>query len=262
MSMMNAAMPAGCWDLDLATGTLNLCRNSRRMFGLDPDSSELLTEGEWVQRLHPADLTVVRQALTACLVHQRPYAERFRTIHPDGSIQVVVGIGRPLEERGCENGRFVGWNFDPVSAGEFACDWISAHPHALASEHLFSIVASPVQAGETTEGRMPRETLLARAEYILRVRRSRERLIGRAINGEPAFDLLLCLYVRTGQRETSLTSLAKPARIPYSSAIRWLAYLADKGLITLKESETDRRATCVQLTASGRAVMDELLSIR
>ena len=109
---------------------------------------------------------------------------------------------------------------------------------------------------------MPREALLAGAEYILRLRRSRERLLGRAINGEPAFDLLLCLYLRVGQRETSLTSLTKPTGIPYSSAIRWLAYLADKGLITLKESATDRRATCVQLTPSGRAVMDELLSIR
>ena len=78
---------------------------------------------------------------------------------------------------------------------------------------------------------MPTTALLERAQYILRVRRSRERLIGKAIIGEPAFDLLLCLYVRSGQRETSLTSLAKPAGIPYSSAMRWSAYLADKGLV-------------------------------
>src|SRR3954454_22135206 len=119
MSMMSSTMPAGCWDLDLATGTLRLCRQSRRMFGLSPHSRELLTESEWVERFHPDDLAVVRQALTACLVHQTPYAERFRTIHPDGSVQMVLGVGRPLEVHG-EHRRFVGLNFDLMSAGELA----------------------------------------------------------------------------------------------------------------------------------------------
>ena len=254
-------MPAGCWELNLATGTLNLCRHSRRMFGLNPDSSELLTESEWVERFHPDDLAIVRAALTASMVHKRPYAERFRTIHPDGSVQVVFGVGRPLETPG-EHRRFVGWNFDPVSAGQLAGEWISAHPEALGGEHLFSLVASAAQPSESSPDVMPPEALLARAQYILRVRRSRERLLGRAIIGEPAFDLLLCLYVRSGQRETSLTSLAKPAGIPYSSAMRWTAYLADKGLVERSESEFDRRATSVHLTPAGRAVMDELLAIR
>src|SRR4051812_42079697 len=100
MSMMSSTMPAGCWELDLATGTLNLCRHSRRMFGLNPESGESLTEREWVKRFHPDDLPAVREALTACLVQQRPYAERFRTIHPDGSVQVVLGVGRPVEDAG------------------------------------------------------------------------------------------------------------------------------------------------------------------
>jgi PAS domain S-box-containing protein len=254
-------MPAGCWELDLATGTLNLCPHSRRMFGLNPNSSELLTESEWVERFHPDDLAVVREALTACLAHQRVYAERFRTIHPDGSVQVVLGVGRPLEDDD-GHGRFVGWNFDPVSAGQLAGEWISAHPEALGGEHLFSVAPSAAQPSETSSEVGPPEALLARAQYILRARRSRERLMGRAIIGEPAFDLLLCLYVRSGQRETSLTSLAKPAGIPYSSAVRWIAYLVDKGFVARSESESDRRATSVQLTAAGRAVMDELLAIR
>jgi len=259
--MMSSTMPAGCWELDLATGTLNLCPHSRRMFGLNPDSSELLTESEWTERFHPDDLAVVREALTACLVHHKPYAERFRTIHPDGSVQVVFGVGRPLEDGG-KHGRFVGWNFDPVSAGELAGEWILGHPEALGGEHVFSVVPSAAQPIESSPEAMPPEALLARAQYILRVRRSRERLMGRAMMREPVFDLLLCLYVRSGQRETSLMSLAKPAGIPYSSAMRWIAYLADKGFVARRESERDRRATSVFLTAAGRAVMDELLAIR
>ena len=261
MSMMSSTMPAGCWDLDLATGALRLCPQSRRMFGLSPNSTELLTESEWVERLHPDDLAVVRQALTACLVHQKPYAERFRTIHPDGSVQMVLGVGHPLEDHG-EHGRFVGWNFDLMSAGELASEWISAHPEAFGGEHKFAIVPAESDPNQASSDTMPPEVLLERAQYILRVRQSRERLMGRAMIGEPAFDLLLSLYVRAGQRETSLTALAKPAGIPYSSAMRWISYLADKGLVERSESENNRRATTVQLTASGRAVMDELLSIR
>jgi DNA-binding MarR family transcriptional regulator len=260
MSMMSPTIPTGCWDLDLATGTLSLCRHSRRMFGLSPDSSQLLTESEWVERLHPDDLAVVRQAMTACLVHQMPYAERFRTIHPDGSVQLVLGVGRPLESHG-EHGRFVGWNFDVATAGQLAGDWVLAHPEAFGAEHLFSLLPSE-QSDEAASDAMAPDALLARAEHILRVRRSRERLLGRAMIGEPAYDLLLCLYVRSGQEHTSLSSLAKRAGIPYSSALRWIAYLADKGFVALTESKSDRRATSIQLTASGRAVMDELLAIR
>ena len=261
MSMMNSTMPAGCWDLDLATGALKLCPRSRKMFGLRPESAEPLTESEWVERLHPDDLATVRQAITACLIHQTPYATRFRAIHPDGSIQEIFGVGRPLDDQG-EHGRFVGWNFDVVFAGDLARRWISAHPKALGGEHLFTIVPTATDPGDNSTQAMSDEELLERAQYILRVRQSRERLLGRAMIGEPAYDLLLWLYVRSGQREASLTSLARPAGIPYSSAIRWIAYLADKGLVTRSESETDRRATNVHLTAAGRAVMDELLSIR
>jgi PAS domain S-box-containing protein len=259
--MMSSTMPAGCWDLDLATGMLTLCRQSRTMFGLSPDSSGRLTESEWANRVHPEDLATVRQALTACLVDRTPYAERFRTIHPDGTIQWVLGVGRPLEDRG-EHGRFVGWNFDVASAGRMAGEWIAAHPEALNAEHLISVLPASLEPDGSSTDTWPSAALIERAQSILRVRRSRERLLGRAVIGEPAFDLLLCLYVRSGQQETSLSGLARSAGIPYSSATRWICYLADKGLVLRTESRSDRRATCVDLTPAGRAGMEEFLAIR
>jgi DNA-binding MarR family transcriptional regulator len=261
MSMTDSAMPAGCWDLDLATGMLALCRKSRAMFGLSPDRSDRLTESEWASRFHPDDLAPVRNALTACLVDGTPYAERFRTVHPDGSIHLVLGIGRPLEHAG-KRARFVGWNFDVVSTGEMAADWISAHPDALSAEHLFSVLPSSLQPEEAPAKQLASEALLERAESILRVRTARERLLGRAAIGEPAFDLLLCLYVKSGLKETSLTSLARTAGVPYSSAMRWIRYLADKGLVERNDSRSDRRVTCVQLTPSGRGAMEEFLTVR
>lgn len=259
--MMNSTIAAGCWDLDLATGKLALCPKSRTMFGLSPDASDLLTESEWTSRFHPDDLAPVREALTAGLVHRTPYAVRFRTIHPDGTVKVVVGIGRPLDHGG-KHAHFVGWNFDVAATGEMAADWISAHPEALSSEHLFWVPVSSRQPQETPSNETSSKMLLERAQSIARVRAAREKMLGRAAIGEPAFDLLLRLYGRSGQQETSLTSLARLAAIPYSSATRWIRYLADKGLVECSESKSDRRATCVQLTPSGCTMMDEFLSVR
>ena len=254
--MTSTTIPAGCWNLDLATGMLALCPVSRTMFGLGSDSMALLTESEWANRFHPDDLAPVRDALTSGLVHHTPYAVRFRTIHPSGTIQVVLGIGRALEDGG--HARFVGWNFDVVSTGDMAADWISAHPEVFGS---FAVLQSD-QPREAPQNGPSSEALLERAETILRVRAARERMLGRAAIGEPAFDLLLRLYVRLGQKEASLTGLATAAGVPHSSAMRWVRYLADKGLVELKESNLDRRSTCVELTPGGRAMMDEFLSVR
>ena len=259
--MLNSAIPAGCWDLDLATGSLALCPQSRAMFGLKPDSTSRLSEREWSSRFHPDDLAPVRQALTDSLVNRAPYAQRFRTIHPDGSIQMVLGIGRPLVSGG-KFERFVGWNFDVVATGEMAADWISTHPEALGADHRVSVVPSTAQTELASASGPPSPALLERAESIQRVRRAREKLLGRAVIGEPAFDLLLCLYLQSGQKGSSVTSLARPAGIAYSSAMRWIRYLADKGLVERADSTSDRRAICVQLTPSGRAVLDELFSLR
>jgi DNA-binding MarR family transcriptional regulator len=260
MPMVSSTIPAGCWDLDVATGMLALCPQSRAMFGLSPDSTGLLTESEWASRFHPDDLGPVRDALTAGLVHGTSYAMRFRTIHSDGTIQMVLGVGRPLEERG-EHARFVGWNFDVAMTGELAADWISAHPEALRTKQFFSVLQSGKQPHDETSDELPPEALLERAESIVRVRKARERLLGRAVMGEPAFDLLLCLYMRSGQKEISLSDLARPAGIPYSSAVRWMRYLGDRGLVERTESKTDRRVICLQLTPSGRAVLDELFTL-
>lgn len=260
-SKMMATLPAGCWDLDLTTGMLALCSQSRIMFGLSPASTDQLTESEWSSRFHPDDLAAVREALTAGVVNGTPYAVRFRTIHPSGTTKVVLGVGRPLESAN-DNAHFAGWNFDVASTGDTAADWISAHPAALGAEHLLSLLPSSVQPQNARSNGSLSDALFERAESILRVRRARERLFCRSMFGEPAFELLLCLYVQSGQKDVSLTSLTRPTGIPYSSALRWIRYLVDKGFVECAESRSDRRSTTIQLTPSGRSVMNEFLSLK
>jgi DNA-binding MarR family transcriptional regulator len=107
-----------------------------------------------------------------------------------------------------------------------------------------------------------RDALIDRAKTILRMRQSRERLLGRAMIGEPAFDLFLSLYLTPEAQETSLASLARMAAVPYSSAVRWISYLVDKEYVSRRESKSDRRVTSVHLTQTGRAILDEFLAIR
>jgi len=123
------------------------------------------------------------------------------------------------------------------------------------------VLASNVDPKEASSNQLSSGALLERAQSMLRVRRAREELFCRSMFGEPAFDLLLCLYVRSEKKETSLTSLARTAGITNSSAMRWIRYLDDKHLVELTDSRSDRRAICVQLSPAGRAVMDEFLAV-
>lgn len=260
-AIMISTTSTGCWDLDLATGMLALCPQSRAMFGLEARSTCRLTEHEWSGRLHPDDLEAVRKALTASVVHRVPYAERFRTVRSDGTFGLVLGVGRPLGRDGTF-ARFAGWNFDVATTGEAAAEWVLAHPEALTTADCESSAVPGEQPRNVSPAVGPSNPLLERAQSILRVRGARKRLLGQGVTGEPAFDLLLCLYVRSDQKETSLASLARPAGIPYSSAVRWIRYLEDKGLVERIQSKSDRRAIRVQLTPSGRAALDQLFTVR
>jgi DNA-binding MarR family transcriptional regulator len=202
------------------------------MFGLSGHCSHALSEREWIDHVHPEDLRVVHEAMRACLLDQKPYAERFRTIHPDGSVRVILGIGSPIGR-----GRFVGWNLDVKSAAKLARETATQNPNPF--------------------------RLLERAKAIVRVRRARDRLLGRAVVGEPAYELLLALYVSANRRRgVPLTTLAKSAKVPYSSALRWIAYLEDKRFVSRSQSSSDRRVILIRLTGSGLAVLHDFLTLR
>jgi PAS domain S-box-containing protein len=233
---MTSTLPAGSWELDMGTGLLTLCPRSRQMFGLSRRCAHALSEREWIDHVHPEDLRVVREAMRACLLDHKPYAERFRTIHPDGSVHVILGLGSPVD--GCaERRRFAGFNLDVVSASKLASEKATENPNPF--------------------------RLLERAKAIVRVRRARDRLLGRAVVGEPAYDLLLALYVSANRRRgVPLTILARSAKVPYSSALRWIAYLEDKGFVSRSQSSSDRRVILIRLTESGVAVLHDFLALR
>lgn len=97
-----------------------------------------------------------------------------------------------------------------------------------------------------------------RALDLLSSRRKRHAIFGKAMFGEPAWEMLLLLY-SLGPRET-VSRLAELAYASKSTAIRWIDYLESQRLVRRESHPTDKRATFVNLTEKGRDAIRLFLS--
>ena len=100
-----------------------------------------------------------------------------------------------------------------------------------------------------------RNLFLAETHYA--ARRRRERFLGSDLLGEPAWDILLDLYIASKRSgTTSTTSACLGAHVPATTALRWLQVLQDRGLIERHCDQRDHRRTLVRLSRQGIAVLD------
>jgi hypothetical protein len=78
------------------------------------------------------------------------------------------------------------------------------------------------------------------------------------IFGEPAWDLLLDLYIRekSGAR-SSVTSACIGSRAPHTTALRHIAALCRKGWITRLPDEADKRRFWLVLTSAAIEKLDQ-----
>lgn len=104
-------------------------------------------------------------------------------------------------------------------------------------------------------------TALERAMRYIDLRKRRELEFGADIFGEPAWDILLDLFIqRVDGRRTSATSASIASRSPTTTALRYIAILEKKGLLTKRVAEHDLRVHYVELSDDGYRRMLELLS--
>lgn len=102
---------------------------------------------------------------------------------------------------------------------------------------------------------------VAQAEYASR--RRRDALFQPGIFAEPAWDMLLDLYVQEHlKRPVSIHSLCIAAAVPPTTALRWIGRLVECGLMTREPSRRDNRVVHVALTETGRAEMEQYLRSR
>jgi DNA-binding MarR family transcriptional regulator len=92
------------------------------------------------------------------------------------------------------------------------------------------------------------------------IRRRRDALFGRDLFGEPAWDILLDLYVaEQSGRALALSTVGALAGVPQTTAFRWMTQLADRGYIYRRADPHDARRGYIHLSAMGEALLEELL---
>lgn len=118
--------------------------------------------------------------------------------------------------------------------------------------------ASP-QRGATSQDH-PIWVELARQAYDDRRRRNKI-FRADALFGEPAWDILLDLFIAAKERRrVSVTSACIGSAVPSTTALRWIAILEKQGLLMREADPGDARRVYVKLSARGYAAMLEYFS--
>lgn len=103
--------------------------------------------------------------------------------------------------------------------------------------------------------------LLGIAQSIYRLRRIRDDAFDNRIFADPAWDILLDLFIAAERgRRVSVSSACIGAAVPATTALRHLSALAKHGLVSRDSSESDFRVSWVALTPTGYQKMKDVLT--
>lgn len=105
------------------------------------------------------------------------------------------------------------------------------------------------------------QALLGLAERIHESRIARLKHFDKEIFGEPGWDMLMAVYIAhaRGYRMT-VTDVCFESRVPQTTALRWLSYIENAGLVERKKKRLpDGRTVLVSLTPEGVAQVNRYL---
>lgn len=125
----------------------------------------------------------------------------------------------------------------------------------LALAHDLEFHGDDARIEETAPGRPPKDSPawaeIARIAYRERRRRA-EVFSDPSLFGEPAWDILLDLFIAAKERKRlPVTSACIGAAVPATTALRWLTVLEEKGLIVRENDTADARRVFVRLSTEG-----------
>lgn len=100
------------------------------------------------------------------------------------------------------------------------------------------------------------------AEQFIRLRRRRDAIFGKTLFADPAWDMLLDLFLarERGLRPISTSSLCIASGVPATTALRWIDLLVRQGLLSRHADPKDRRRVFIRLTDMAWHKMQDLLS--
>lgn len=100
------------------------------------------------------------------------------------------------------------------------------------------------------------------ARRVLRVRQQRNVILGADSFRDPAWDMLLDLYVQdSGHAGTMISALCIASGVPQTTALRYIYRLAQLGLVRITDHPTDQRRTMVSLSDDARPRIERLLDM-
>lgn len=121
---------------------------------------------------------------------------------------------------------------------------------------------SPVEQLRSLLLRNPRQPLRLTEDHLVSLillRRARAVVFGDNLFSDPAWDILLELYAaQLGARVMSLSDLAKATDTPLSTTERWIAALAERGLVKSTTDPKDSADVKIQLTPDAALKMEHL----
>jgi predicted transcriptional regulator len=104
-------------------------------------------------------------------------------------------------------------------------------------------------------------SLCAIAKRVYRSRRERERYLPANLFFDPAWDMLLDLFIASCQsKQLATKGLCLAAGVPPTTAIRYIDALVKAGLVARLDDPRDARRTLVVLTEEGRQAMARYLA--
>jgi hypothetical protein len=94
------------------------------------------------------------------------------------------------------------------------------------------------------------------ASSIHNARQRRLRLFDGSLFGEPAWDMLLTLFIaRCRGEQVTTTRLCTASGAPHATGLRWIGLLDRQGLLQRLRAPDDARVMLIELTDTGYALM-------
>ena len=121
---------------------------------------------------------------------------------------------------------------------------------------LASLAPTPVDPANRFDASDRLNTAIA----WVRARKMRDAILGEDLFFDPAWSILLELYLHHRQRTAmSITSLCIAARVPSSTGLRWVTLLERRNLVAREPDPFDRRKIYARLTPEAVKKVEDAL---
>ena len=128
----------------------------------------------------------------------------------------------------------------------------------IALSNMSDVLRHPTLGTTLSDDLQSRRRAAVRA--IIRIRDIRDNHLGTDLFNDPAWNILLdCYACELDGRSITVSDACVASGAPYTTALRWLRALEDRGLIERKDDTNDRRRAFIVLTPEARTTVETLI---